>query len=127
MVLLTCMGVGGVIGFVQGALLAAFLKDTAWWYCLFIAVQAGVVGFIFGGVWGFLLFIALLQRTLTNRAFYGVALLSLFAGVLSATYLHFVVKDAEPISIFVIPAMSLLAASAVRAHQLIHNPLSAAK
>jgi len=126
-ILLACMEVGGVIGFAQGALFAAFLKETAWWYCLFIAVQAAVVGFIVGGVWGFLLIMTFFRRTLTNRAFYGVAVVSLLAGLLSAVYLHFIVRDAEPISVFVILAVSLAAACAIRTHQFVGNSLSPAK
>ena len=121
------MEVSSVIGFVQGFLLAAMLKGTAWWYCLFIAGQAAVVGLILGGVWAFLLIITFLRKTLTNRTFYGVAALSSCVGWFSAVYLHFVVRDAEPISAFVIPVVSLIAASAIRAHQSVRSLLSPAK
>ncbi len=104
-----CMEVGALIGFIQGALLAALLKETSILYSVFIGVQGAIVGAISGGVWGALLVALLFRQKLTNKIFYGVALVSLLVGVFSALFFHFKVGDAEPISIFLIPIASLIA------------------
>ena len=112
-----CMAIGGLIGFIQGALLAAMLKDTSIFYSLFIGLHGAIVGALVGGVWGALLAVLFFKKTLTNRIFYGVSGFSLLVGVLVAMFFHFKVGDAEPISIFLIPIASLLAAGFFKASE----------
>ena len=114
-VLPACMAIGGLLGFIQGALLAAMLKDTSIPYSLFIGLHGAIVGVPVGGVWGALLVILFFRRTLTNGIFYGVSASSLLLGLLSALVLHFKVGDAEPISIAVIPIASLVLAGFFKA------------
>jgi hypothetical protein len=114
-VLPVCMAIGGLIGFVQGALLAAMLKDASISYSLFIGLQGAIVGVPVGGVWGALLVILFFRKTLTNGVFYGVSASSLLLGLLSTLFLHFKVGDAEPISILVIPIASLVLAGFFKA------------
>ena len=115
----TCMVAAGGIGVVQGFVLGIMLKDNqSVPEALLNGVLLGVYGFLFGaitgGIWGFLLYLLLFRKTLTGEIFYTIAAMSLLAGVLGALFFHFVRRDAEPISISLIPVATLFGAVAMR-------------
>jgi len=115
-----CMAVAGLIGFIQGTLLTAMLKDTSILYSIFIGFHGAIVGALAGGLWGAFLVALFFRKTLTNTVFYGVSAISLFIGVLSAVLIHLKLGDAEPISIFLIPVGSLFAAGLFKVFERKH-------